>query len=135
MAIQTGPGELRVDVDDPTFTTHGVTWAIKCRQALADWRSVYVLVKSPNGSWLVNNIPEAVLISDFDQDMRDKGGSVKKVFEEVLLVRLNTWLSKQFVAGQAPPVVEDEVFAQLFGMTKTIKITAKADGTVVASLV
>lgn len=135
MAIQKLPGDIQVDADDPQFTTHGVTWAIKCRQFVSDWRVAYVVVKAPSGEWRLNDVPEANLISDFDQVQRERGNSVQRVFDEVILPRLRTWLEKTFVAGQTPNPVEDDTFVQFFNMTKKIRITSNVNGTVSLTVV
>ena len=132
MGIQTSGSLPVVDADDAVFTHRGVTWGIKFRQFAGDWRCVQMMTKSSSGLWSWSDS----IIDDFDYGLRQSGMTLGEWFEKVFIVRLNELLNKMFPSGtDSVPVPEADKFIQLFDKVKLLKVTQKADGSVVASVV
>lgn len=132
MAIQKTPGDIVMDPDDVVFTHRGITWGLKFREYSSDWRPIFIVVKDATNKWSVS----ANITEDFDYGLIQSGMTLEEWIEKVFFVKLNAWLASMFPAGTTTiPAPEGDKFVKLFGMIKTMKVQAKADGTVVASLV
>lgn len=139
MAIQTGPGNLRIDADDPQITHRGKTVAIKTR--VISWPVVIGCVNDGNG-WKVG--PD--LTGDlFSTDVPGGGdpvayhmaGDPLKFVRNVILPNLNAWLATVWTpqaqtGGTGAPVPDVKPIDQLQYALGLIRFVVKPDGTVKA---
>lgn len=135
MSIQTGPGGLTIDANDPQFTFRGISVAIKIRQIM--WPVILGCQRLDDGTWAVK---EDLTDDLFASDVPGQPDSVKYwvahhggargFVTNVVLAKLNAWLAKVFTpAGEVSENPLELIFAEL----GNIKFTSHTDGTVTAS--
>lgn len=135
MAIQTGPYPLVFDADDFVRIDRGVRWGIKFHRVVGMVDTV-VFVSEINGVQ-----SREMFEQDFDDAMVKYGGDVIRWIKEKLIPALNAWLAQLFkpqaapspTPAPAPAPLPAGKYEQAFVLSKGIKITVNADGTIIAS--
>lgn len=124
MTVQTKDGPIVMDSKDKVFTTHGVTWGIKCRDSFGI-QYVMVVEKDAEGTWN----PVHDLDSGFDSRINDFP-DVLDYFNKVIIPSLKVWLASRFKVGGSENQMLSK-FQQLDVLIQGITVLSRDDGTVV----
>lgn len=124
MTVQTNDGPIVMGSKDKVFTTHGVTWGIKCRNSFGT-QYVMVVEKDEEGVWN----PVHDLDSGFDSRIDDYP-NVLDYFIKVIIPSLKVWLASRFKVGGSQNQMLSK-FQQLDVLIQGITVQSMDDGTVV----
>lgn len=145
MSIQTGTGEsIIVDSNDLSITHRGIKIAVKIRdtRSLGGMISIMGVKQNPaTGQWLWDVALDDDIFSNDSvtpESVVAKYNSAKEFVRQVILPRLQAWLTKLFPAipatGTPPAPAPRTALEAILDSIAGIKLTFNADGTVTASI-
>lgn len=133
MTIQTGEGPIRVDPDDLQINYRGKTIAVKVRSLI--WPVVLGVQRMSDGTWQVGaDLTDDLFGSDVPGEpdpvaywLKKHGGGMGFV-QNIILPRLNAWLTTVYPATDTPAAPLDQLQAALAG----VRFVPQPDGTLQA---